>query len=995
MIRDLFIDRLSAVVAVHADRPAVVVDGDTALTYRELWEQSARIANEISERGLRCESLVGICLPKSAETIAVMVGVWRSGAAWMLIEPCLPIERIRFLIADSGCQMVVADAKFGKEFDNLEVRDMNRQLSSGASFSDLDLCNDVLGLNDLAYVIYTSGSTGEPKGVEVTHRGLVSVLDQQIAALQLGPHSRSLFLLSTSFDASISDIGTALLSGASLWIENALFAKGRLVATAEEILAVISKRQISYVDIPPAVLARIDADSCPECLRAVLVGGEVCSPEVIRNWANKLRLLNVYGPTEATICSSFSICDSTTWSRPLIGRPLDGIEYMISGDGESGELLIGGVGLARGYRNRPELTAKQFVTINGKTMYRSGDLVRKDADGEYVFQGRIDRQFQMRGHRIEPGEIESVLIQHPKVNRAFVLLDANQKLVCYFDSNDAEANVVQGSLLKELREWLAENLPAYCVPQQFRLVKELPLTISGKVDMAKLSLLGSSGIVEQALEENLSSNESLLHSIFQSVLGHGDFSVDEHFFSIGGDSLGVMEVCAMSQIEGLDVTPQLLVLGGSIREICRRYSSPHSDPKRFEFMTTEAILADVATIVDAEPIPPQRAGQIRACSRPTDGQTVLLTGATGFLGSRILARFLDSESTKITCLVRGNDSHHARQRLEQRLIENRMQLQPDRLETIEVIAGDLSQPRFGMNLAGYNDLAQEIERVIHLAAEVSTSASYESLRPANVVGTNNIADFVVTGRSKLLDYISTLSVFVGTDRYRGMMLESDQLGETKRVYGGYAQTKWAAEKLLRMRADVVARFYRMGLLTADSKTWAVPEMDLLTLTIQSLVDLDVVPECEIELKVDVTPVDYAADVLCHLFAQQTDTSTFHIAHPAGLSAQSLFRNLRHVCPSVKVVPVSEFEQRVRDSRLEWRTSAAFLALGRALQSEMLPQNEPRPTDLFQATGTTFDMTNTNNCCRGAGLKAPGLTDEFVQAMIRQVIGATSRESVRT
>ncbi len=981
---ELFIERLHEVILKNPQRPAVVVAGETKLTYQELWHASGSIAIEFTRRGLGSEKVVAICVPKSAATIATIVGAWRCGAAWVPVEPTLPLDRINFLIEDSGSELIVCEhalmEKLAVKIPSLNIQPI---VDDKEHLDEPPFLKARPSLSDLAYVIYTSGSTGQPKGVEVTHRGIVSLLQQQISAIRLTPESRSLFLLSTSFDASVSDIGTALLSGASLWIEPDFHANGRLIATPEQILDVIENRQITYVDIPPSVLAKLDPNLCPPSLTTVLIGGEVCPPQVIRQWANKVRLLNVYGPTEATVCSSLSICDAHSWDRPLIGQPLVGVEYQIdcehaaedAANKDQGELLIGGKCLARGYRNRPELTASRFIERDSHTFYRTGDLVRRDSDGEFVFVGRIDRQIKLRGHRIEPGEIELVLEAHSAVNRAAVVYDDQSKtLVAFLATNHDDVSV------SELRIFASNKLPAYCVPQQFIFLSELPTTATGKIDfvaLGKLSIQNAQNV--STIEETSSEQERTLFEIFRRVLRHDKFSLDDHFFCVGGDSLGAMEVIATAHLNGISISPQLLASCGSVKRICEELNCSGDN----DFLLAEELVKDVDSILESRTSDPQVGNSRRKLAQ---GSHILLTGATGFLGSRILERILDAPSAEVTCLVRGNKDR-VQERLVGVLAENEIDVDVEKLARISVVAGDVSVSQFGLPAETYQRLANQVDQVIHSAADVNTIATYESLRPSNVVGVKNTADFVLSGQPKSLEYISTLSVFVGTDCFQGTMLEQDDLSRTQRIYGGYAQSKWAAEILLR-KLELNVRFYRLGLLTADTRSGVYPKRDLMTLAIKGIVEMGALPESNNErfdtLRVDITPVNYAASAITAIAKTQTDKSTFHIAHPMGLSATSLFENLRQSYPHINVVPASEFERRVRDSKIKFPIATACLALCRALNSE--ETYSPNPLDIFQATGTTFDMTNTKTCLTESGLKPPDLTDEFVQQLVRQIGG---------
>ena len=262
-----------------------------------------------------------------------------------------------------------------------------------------------LSPSDLAYVIGTSGSRGYPKPVAVEHRGLVPMLEAQVAAFDLRPGDRVLWMLSPSFDASVSDIGTALLAGAALHVFPDL---GRF--DLDRLVRALSEWRITHIDLPPSLLPLIDPEDLPASLRTVVVGGEAADPATVRRWASRVRLVNVYGPTEATVCTSLGACHPETWREPLLGQPLPGARYHLI----DGELCIEGDCLARGYVGQPELTAVKFPVVDGVRVFRTGDRVRLREDGEFVYLGRVDRQIKLHGRLIAPEEVRDVPERAPR-----------------------------------------------------------------------------------------------------------------------------------------------------------------------------------------------------------------------------------------------------------------------------------------------------------------------------------------------------------------------------------------------------------------------------------------------------------------------------------------------------------------------------------------------------------------------------------------------------
>ena len=1021
-----FIACLSDVVRWHGDRLAIAND-ELRLTYRQLWELSGRMANKLTHCGATGESIVAVRVGKSAEYIAALIGVWRCRAAWVPVGSDLPQQRVEFLIADSGAEFLI---------DQLWIEELNTDVADVQFESPVEFSND-----QIAYIIYTSGTTGQPKGVEITHRGLVPMLRQQVEAIGLTVDSRSLFLLSTDFDASVSDIGTALLAGASLWIDSALFANGILSVTPDQLLDYIAQNRITYVDIPPAVLAKMDPAKCPQSLETVLIGGEVCSPVVLRQWAEKVKLLNVYGPTEATVCTSIAVVD-TDWSKPCIGVPLEGVEYIVEGSESDarmgGELLIGGRQLARGYRNRPVESNRKFVIREGQRVYRTGDVVEVDSQGHYVFVGRIDRQVKLRGHRIELEEIEQTLLMHPNVVHAAVIVSSLRgcsvkKIIAFVEvagcdegvsfasrllmersglnrgvvpkvdfrfresaARDATfagakgdkgsaifkpADEIREEIANELRRHVAVRLPPYCHPTRFEVMRALPLTSSGKPDLCRLQKMAQT-LTAKANPVESDDIESVLFYAFGKSLGHDQFDADSDFFAVGGDSMAALEVAAIVATVGVELYPHAVVQHRTIRKIVGFYHA-QSDG---EWMSAQFLCDDVDRLLQCE-----RATQL---TEVKEGQadSILLTGATGFLGTRLLHQLTANAGVKVICLVRGSDDAQARDRLLKALARNRVSISKQRLGNVTAVAGDVSLKQFGLSQSAYRSLARSINHVVHSAAEVNSAKTYSQLRPTNLLGTWEVVKFCSVGQLKKLDYVSTLSVFVSTDRFQGTMTEDDDLQETKRVYGGYAQSKFAAERLVRKATGLrlkESRIFRLGLLTADRATDVFPATDLLTLVVKGCWKLQAVPVLPTGLRLDVTPVDFAAQVLAWIVLSSEIGPVFHVAHPTGISAETLLNAIMETHSNCRRLEPAEFLARAKGLDLAPAISAACVALGSCDRSAS--RSHPVSLDLFQATATVFEMKRTKTCMEKAHLEFPKGNHSYLKKMIDAMIKPQGRQ----
>jgi amino acid adenylation domain-containing protein/thioester reductase-like protein len=945
-----FLERLEAVTAERPDRAALLTAGREAVSYRELLAAADALAAELVRAGAGPERLVGVGLGRSAGFVAAILGCWRAGAAFLPFDARWPADRLAFVVCDSGLSLAVAAGDQAAELTRLGVTVLDPASggrepteSTNTSTTRQRSLGGLAPPARLAYAIYTSGSTGRPKGVLVEHRGVVNLLDAQIPAFRLTPGSRAQWVLSPAFDASVSDVGTALLSGATLCIEP----HGDL-RDPVRLTQLLHDRGIMHVDLPPALLRVLDPDAMPATLRTVVIGGEPAAPEVVRRWAKRVRLVNVYGPTEATVCTSLCACDPQTWSDPLLGRPISGIRYHVL----DGELLIAGVGLARGYLNRPELTATKFVVIDGERFYRTGDRVRVRPDGDYVFLGRADRQFKLRGQLVEPGEVEARLLELSGVREAAVFRRSAG------GRDSLAAAVVSDTELSPaaVRRHLARSLPAWMVPQSVEFAAALPRTASGKVDYPTLEC-GPVAPRVVAAPSPSDGPEAVLAAVWSAVLGR---PVDAScgFFEQGGDSLGVLEVAAAAHARGLTVPPGLIAEGRTIRAIAawlRTGTTAGAVP-------AAELEADAARVLSALPAADS------ASRLPGAPSAILLTGATGFLGSWLLRDLIAQTSAEVVCLVRD----------------------PARLPTdprVHPLVGDLEQPRLGLSPAVWDRLAERVDAVYHCAAVVNVVLPYDRLRPANLLGTAEVLRLLAAGRPKRLHYASTLSVFVSTDRNRGVLWEGDDLTATREVYGGYAQTKWAAERLLRLaggRFGPVAH-YRLGLIAGDTRTGRGPGRDLLTLFLRGLARVGGYPAgVEGELFVDVTPVDYTAAAMARLSLADdlADGTAFHVANSRSLSLAELLDAVRAVGVRLDSLTADEF--RTRAEGLDPETAAACLGLCRALPGA--GYDHLRTADLFQATGVTFDQANTLAGLAGSGVACPPPDPEVIGKYVRAALG---------
>ncbi|MCU7728822.1 amino acid adenylation domain-containing protein [Actinoplanes sp. KI2] len=543
-----------------------VTSGAETLTYRELDERAGRLAHRLAAAGAGPGDTVALLLPRSIDLIVAVLATLRAGAAYLPVDPDYPPDRIAFMLRDARPTCVVRPAV--DDHGEVSIVDGGTAPGSGTLRP--------ARLDDPAYVMYTSGSTGVPKGVVVTHRGIAGLAAHHAERYAAGPGSRVAQLISPSFDVSVSELCLALLSGACLVLPGGPAVGARLA----EFLA---RERITHACVPPSVLASVPRVDLPD-LRLVSTGAESIPAELLAFWSAGRRMVNAYGPTEATVDVASWVCDTGFGQAPPIGRPIPNVRVYVLDDhlrpvppGVPGELYVAGPGLARGYLRRPGLTAERFLADPfgpaGGRLYRTGDLVRWEGSGELRFLGRADNQVKIRGLRVELDEIEIVLARRPGVAHAVVLLrddPAGERLTGYVVPEPGHALDPAA-----LRAELSRLLPRHMVPALV-VLDTLPLTPNGKLDRAALP---APEVAEEHGRAPRSYLEEVLCTLFADALGRDRVGADADFFELGGHSLLAMRLCErIGAAIGAEVPVRALFEAPSVAMLADRLAGPSAEP---------------------------------------------------------------------------------------------------------------------------------------------------------------------------------------------------------------------------------------------------------------------------------------------------------------------------------------------------------------------------------------------------------------------------------
>ncbi|WP_129706740.1 non-ribosomal peptide synthetase [Priestia megaterium] len=534
---------------VHKTPDFVAVKcGQRELTYAELNQKANVLAKKLRlEFGVERNDFVGILMDKSIDITVAVLGVLKSGAAYIPIDPTYPLNRITYMIEDSQLKtLLINDNQVVPTCFEGEILDLADEELLYGNEDNLPNINDV---SDLAYMIYTSGSTGNPKGVMIEHQGLAnfSLIAEEYGIREGG---RVLQFAPFSFDASVAEIFHTLLVGATLFIEK----KEDIISN---LIPWIKEKKITSVTLPPSLLRAVNYMDLPD-LKTIVTAGEACSKELVEIWGKDRKFINAYGPTEATIGSTLGILNEESESIN-IGKPIFNKRiYILNPFGQlqpigvPGELCIGGIGLARGYWNRLDMTNSKFIDnpfVKGEKIYKTGDLARWLPDGTIEFLGRIDYQVKINGHRIELEEVQQILLQHTNVSEAAVIdwKDKGRTILCGYVS------LKDRTLKTDLKAYLKEILPDYMIPSFVIDLPTIPLTPNNKIDRKALPTPENATLNSKEVIKPTNALEELLVNIWEEVLNYKGIGINDNFLEIGGDSIKGIQIAARMNLHNFRI----------------------------------------------------------------------------------------------------------------------------------------------------------------------------------------------------------------------------------------------------------------------------------------------------------------------------------------------------------------------------------------------------------------------------------------------------------
>ncbi|MEM1253085.1 MAG: amino acid adenylation domain-containing protein [Cyanobacteria bacterium P01_H01_bin.21] len=853
------------------------------LTYRELNQRANRLAHYLRSLGVGPDMLVGICLERSVEMIVGLLAILKAGAGYLPLDISYPTERLQYMVENAKAPILITQLSLAEYLPTTGRTVICLDAQKTDHYPDVNLSNPCKP-DDLGYVIYTSGSTGKPKGVAMPQRALVNLLhwqNQQSSALESG--ARTLQFTPVSFDVSFQEIFSTLTTGGILVLiqddrrrDPAILLRYLQTAKVQRLfLPFVALSQLAEVAKRESVI--------PEHLKDVITAGEQLriTPEIV-DWFRampKCRLHNHYGPSESHVVTAFTLSEEPQkWPLlPAIGKPIANTQIYLLNEqmqavpvGKAGELYIAGDCLARGYLHRPDITAERFITHGNTVLYKTGDLARYLPDGNIEYLGRSDQQIKIRGFRVEPGEIETLLEQHESVKKAVVTAHETSpgqiRLAAYVV---AEAGSVES---QQLSQFAAAQLPDYMVPSAYVVLEAFPLTPSGKVARRKLPAPVWQRSQTTSYAAPSTPIETDLSHMWAELLDVQEIGTQDTFCSLGGHSLmAVQLIYRIKEHFGVELNlakflgePTIEALAAWIDQI-QTQGQLESQDDAIAINTTLDDTIQIPTL-PADPIP-----------------NYFLTGATGFLGVYMLYDLLRHTRGDIYCLVRAASIPEGFTRLKTSLQHYGLWRDTD-VERIIPVAGDLSLPRLGIRQSVFDRLATKLDAIYHCGSWVNVLYPYSSLEAANVGGTQEVLRLASQSRVKPVHYVSTVDVFAAGNNLQirtiGETGESSCMGPVRSLFSGYAKSKYVAETLMQEAHSrgIPMMIYRPSNIMGDTTSGICSTASFVTKMIQGCIQAGVAPD--IDAALNLVPVDYVSRAIVHLsLTQAPKGQAFNIVNP--------------------------------------------------------------------------------------------------------------------
>ena len=897
--------------AENADKTALIA-ADATLTYRELNERANIVAHNLISKGIKTGDSVALLLPRESCFFACMFGVNKAGAAFIPCDPQYPADRINHIIEDSEASFIIttedklADYPADKAINVADILTGDMTGNPDVEMSD----------EDLSYMIYTSGSTGKPKGVMLRHKGICNYLDPHPANTHM--HylkeniSTYLSVTTISFDMSFKEHTAAFCNGKTL-----VFAAEDEMNDPRALAQLMEKYSVDCINATPSRLQQyMDFEPFKQALakcRLVMSGGEgypMALRDAIKACSKDIRIVNTYGPTEITV--SCNAADLTNADYVTVGRPLLNYHEVIVdkfGDpspyGVIGELYIGGVGVAKGYKNLPDKTAAAFVEYDNERMYRSGDYAKWDKNGNVYILGRLDNQVKLRGLRIELGEIEGLIAAQPHIKKVAVIIRklSGQDNLCAYFTADAEINV------DELRVELKKHLTHYMVPTAYLQLNEMPMTANGKTDVKRLPDPVPVSLGEYVAPAN--ATEEFFCEAFKKALKLDRVGATDDFFEIGGTSLIVTSVVLEASENGFEITYGDIFKYTTPRALAELFKGGEVNDTNKLFDFDDYDYSAIDDVLAKNNVDSFKAGEMREFGN------VLITGAIGYMGAHLLAEFLKSETGKAYCMIRRGQFDTAKERLENIMYYYFGGDLDDAIrDRVEVFNGDVT------DYASFEPFEKmDIGTVFNCAANVKHFSNGTDIEDINVGGVVNCIKLCKKIDARLIHF-STISVAGTTDDIT--KLSRRELDEQSLYYGQSLDNKYTSSKLMgeRKLLEAVAegldgKVIRVGTLAARESDGEF-QINFLTNNfmgrLRSYALLGCFPYAMIENQVCMGPIDRSCEAFLKLAKTPKECCVFNAVNNHTLPLGDIIRQMNKNGSKIDFVEYEVFRDALNEAQ---------------------------------------------------------------------------------
>ena len=946
-----------------------VAFGNQNLTYKELNEKANQLANFLRAFAtILPNQCIGILTKRSIQMAIGLLAILKSGAAYVPIDPEYPSDRISYMLEDSGANYILVDDstkdlcidKNTINLDHLEDIFINEDASN------LSVVNNP---SDLMYLIYTSGSTGKPKGVMLTHQNVNNYLHGLTNVIDFSSDKVMVSVTTICFDIFVTEFWGSLLNGLTVVLANE-----QEQNISSDLNKLCQKYHVNMIQTTPSRfslwLQTDELDFLNE-ISDLMVGGEALPRNLLQKLKEytHLHIYNMYGPTETAVWSTIKSApkeDLITIGTPIANTQvyiLDSYGHLLP-PGIAGNLYIGGDGVCKGYRNRPELNKEVFIPSpfnKDEILYNTKDLAYRLKNGELVHLGRTDFQAKIHGFRVELGEIENAIIEYPDVKNAVVLLQ-NGSLNAFIVSDVAIE-------IENLIDYLLKHLPHYMIPKNIVQVSDFPLTPNGKINRKHpIFTVQVPKISHQVLPTN--DIEKILYDVFNENL-HLDIGITDNFFEYGVDSLMIINLVSQLYLYDIHLTIQDFYNHTTIESLAKKIINNNSIFGEETDTLKEKHITDISSVKS----------KLDKTILPKKDANILLTGVTGFLGIHILKDLIENTNYNIYCIIRKKDGKDIKTRLIERLsyyfdgaYENLID------KRIFVIDSDITLPYFGLSKEEYEILGNKISYVIHCAADVRHFGDYALSEKINIQSTNTIIHFCLDFNI-ILNHISTMTVSgYGLVNVPEHLLFDENSFYIHQKYQDniYVKTKFMAEEAIyrALSVGLIAKIYRIGNLTnrfLDGKFQFNSYENAFLNKLRTIKNLKILPDTLKDTLLELTPVDSCASAIVKLMSSKIENNiqVFHLYNPNYVPISSLTDILEKLGVCVDYMKSEEFQDVVMTKSHTAQELSGFLE---QLQTSELVKSYD---DIFSSSSTLKTLSNLD-------FTWPKISEEYLDYLLRSI-----------